>query len=118
MTVQLTITLALAILGLLLVACAPQLDASLTDLEKGDCVEDPGFAFQVDSLKYVDCDEEGVLKVTSVFQIKGYDEWPGQAAIDRVVDRQYTFDTTAAMYPTEESWNSADDRDVVCFQNL
>lgn len=115
---QLTITLAVAAFGLMLIACAPGLDASLTDIEKGDCVNDPGFAFQVDSLKHVDCDQDGVLQVTRIFQIKGYEEWPGQSTVNNIVDRQCTFDTTAAMYPTEESWNGADDRDVVCFKEL
>lgn len=118
MTTQIATILAIATFCLLLVSCAPGLDASLTDLQKGDCVKDPGFAFQVESLKHVDCEEDGVLEVTSVFQIKGYDEWPGQATVNSIVDRQCTFDTTAAMYPTEESWNSADDRDVVCFKDL
>jgi hypothetical protein len=115
---KLAISLGAAAISLLLIGCAPQLDASLTELENGDCVKDPGPIFQVDSLEHVDCDGQAVLQVTSIFQIKGYDEWPGQATVNDIVDRQCAFDTTAALYPTEESWNGADDRDVVCFKDL
>lgn len=73
---KLATSLGAAAISLLLIGCAPQLDASLTELENGDCVKDPGPIFQVDSLEHVDCDGQAVLQVTSIFQIKGYDEWP------------------------------------------
>lgn len=96
-----------------------QLDSSLSDLEAGDCVRDPGRRFQVRSLDHVDCDDEdAALKVTRVFTIKGYEEFPGPITMDEIINRDCTTDTTAALHPTEESWDQAGDREVVCFRKL
>lgn len=113
--ILLTVFLALALLA----AACSQLDASLTDLEPGDCVADPGTRFQIESLDHVDCgDEDAVLQVSRVFTISGYDEYPGFEVIDRLVDRDCTTDTTAVMHPTQESWERAGDREVVCFRDI
>jgi len=108
-----------ALSGLVFVVACGGLDSSLTDFEVGDCIQDPNAGFvgdEVESLDHVDCSEPGTLRVIRVFQITQYDDYPGDAAIDSLVDSRCPFDTTVSLFPTRESWNEADDREVVCFE--
>lgn len=101
----------------LVIACG--LDSSLTDLEVGDCIKDPNVGFaaeEVFSVDHVDCGEPGALRVTRVFDIIEYDVYPGDAAIDARATSGCPFDATLVLFPTRESWNDADDREVVCFE--
>ncbi len=110
-----------ALAGLVLViACTGTLDPSITDFEVGECIKDPNVGFdQVEyfsSLDRVDCSEPGVVRATRVFQITQYDEYPGDAAIDSLASSRCPFDAVLVFFPTQESWNGADDREVVCFE--
>ena len=99
------------------VACGG-LDSSLTDLEVGDCVKDPDLsveAEEVGSLDHVDCSEANTLRVTEVFDITGYDDYPGDETIDSIVSSRCSIDATI-LFPTNDTWNQADDREVVCFE--
>jgi len=111
------IVLAPVALLVLLIACGG-LDSSLTDLEVGDCVKDPALLFQgeVESLDHVDCSEPGTLRVVRVFDITGFDDYPGQAIIDAEMVSGCPFDTVTTLFPTRESLEGADDREVVCFE--
>ena len=115
---RLIIVAALAGLALV-VACTGELDSSLTDFEVGDCIKDPsigtGQSEVVFSLDRVDCSEPGVLRVTQVFQVTQYDDFPGDAALASLVSSRCPL-ATFSLAPTEESWNGADDREVDCFE--
>ena len=100
------------------VACGG-LDSSLTDLEIGDCIRDPEaslVAEEVGSLDHVDCGDPGTLRVTQVFDITGYDDYPGDTVIDSVASSGCSSDSVLILFPTSDSWNQADDREVICFQ--
>ncbi len=99
------------------IACARQLDFSLTTLETGDCVKSPGLALNgVESLEQIDCSESGSMLVLRTFDINGYEEWPGDANINRLADSGCPPRTNYVLSPTEDSWARADDREVVCFE--
>ncbi|MFQ5473359.1 MAG: hypothetical protein ACE5FA_10815 [Dehalococcoidia bacterium] len=100
-----------------LVACARQLDSSLTTLETGDCVKSPGFTLNaVDSLEQIDCSEPGSMLVLRTFDIKVYEEWPGDADINRLARSGCPPRTNYVLSPTEDSWAQAEDREVICFE--
>ena len=114
---DLKLILIAGVFSILLVGCASELGSSLTTLEAGDCVKTPGFAVDgVDSLKHVDCTEDGTMLVLRTFDISGYEQWPGDANVTRVSDSGCPPRTNLVLSPTEDSWNSADDREVVCFE--
>ncbi len=109
-----------ALAGLVLVvACTGTLDPSITDFEVGDCIKDPNVGFlreEVESLDRVDCSEPGTLRAMRVFQITQYDDYPGDAVIDSLAESRCPFESVVIFFPTRESWNGADDREVVCFE--
>jgi len=108
-----------ALAGLALLAACGGLDSSLTDFEVGDCIKDPDFLFgveQLDSLDRVDCSEPGVLRAMRVFDITQYDDYPGDGTIDSLASSGCPFDSAMILFPTRDSWNQADDREVVCFE--
>jgi hypothetical protein len=106
---------ALSITVSFLVACGSELDESITEFEQGDCVLDPGGS-EVLELEHVSCSEPGALKVIDQFDIVGHDSYPGDPELASVAEEQCPFETTTYLYPTEVSWNEADDRLVVCFE--
>ena len=101
------------------VACTGELDPSITDFEVGDCIKDPSIGLareEVESLDRVDCSEPGTLRATQVFQITRYDDYPGDAVIESLASSRCPLDADLLFFPTRESWNDADDREVVCFE--
>ena len=114
---DLKLILLAGVFSVLLIACARELDSSLTTLEAGDCVKSPGFALNgVDSLKHVECSEDGTMLVLRAFDINGYEEWPGDADVNRLSDTGCPPRTNYVLSPTEDSWVYADDREVICFE--
>ncbi len=114
---DLKLILITGVFSILLVGCARELDSSLTTLQAGDCVQAPGLALEgVDSLKHVDCSEDGTMLVLRTFDISGYEEWPGDVNVDRVADSGCPPRTNYVLSPTEDSWNQADDKEVICFE--
>ena len=102
-------------LGIFAISCQSQLDPSLTELEVGDCVRDPGSATEVLKLDTVDCSEPDALRVTNTFEITGYDSYTGDAEIQDMAIEGCS-PAPLWLFPTEESWDEADDRLVVCFE--
>ncbi|HEY5641124.1 MAG TPA: peptidylprolyl isomerase [Dehalococcoidia bacterium] len=103
-----------AVAGLVL-ACGSTLDESLTDLEVGDCVASPDSGAQeINSLDSIDCAEPGAIKVAQAFDLSGA-SWPGLGVIQGEVTAKCPATTAFTLYPTEDSWDNADDRAVICF---
>lgn len=109
------VLLVVAALAIFALACETVLDPSLTELEAGDCVRDPGAVTEVQQLETIDCSEADALRVTKTFEITGHDSYPGDLELQGIAIEGCS---PAALWlvPTEESWNKADDRKVVCFQ--
>ena len=96
-------------------ACAT-LDESLTDIQSGDCVADPGAVDEVLELKAVDCSDPGVLRVTNTLQVTAYSEFPGEDTLNSIAEADCAANATVWLVPTKESWEIADDRLVACFE--
>ncbi len=106
---------AAAIVVVILLNAGTTLDESLTDLEVGDCVVRPDAgAQQIDSLEPADCSAPDAIKVAQSFDMSGA-SWPGLGAIETAVLANCSGTTAFTLYPTEDSWDNADDRSVVCF---
>ena len=109
------VSILVAVSASLSFACGgDDLDESLTSLEVGDCVSEDGVEGLVDDIDETSCDEEGALEVTKVFNMDDGD-YPGQDAVDEAALDECPSDVVTYLYPTEESWNGADDREIVCF---
>lgn len=118
-----TILLALALLA---VACGAQ--GEVLSLEVGTCFDDPEDASAVSEVPIVDCDEPHDNEVFAVFTLPG-SAFPGAAelrddAVEGCSDRfgayvgeDYLFSELliGAFWPTEVSWEEADDREVICY---
>lgn len=114
---DLKLILLTGVFAVFLIACARELDTSLTTLETGVCVKSPGFALDgVDSLEHVDCSEPGSMLVLRAFDITSYEQWPGDANVNRIADSGCPPRTNYVLSPTEDSWVQADDREVICFE--
>ena len=99
------------------------------DLEVGQCFDDPDAFDEVSSVEIVDCADPHDNEVYHVFDVIGYDEWPGEETISVIaeescveafagyVGRDFASSSLAAtsLSPSEESWDEADDREIVCF---
>ena len=107
--------LVVATLGIVAVACEAQLDPSLTELEVGDCVRDPGTVNEVQGMDTVDCSEPDALRVAKKFEITGFDSYPGDSQVEAIA-MEGCAPASLWLFPTEQSWNEADDREVLCFQ--
>jgi len=109
-----------------LTSCSDDGDAN--DLGVGDCTNDD-LTGEVADVETVDCDESHVAEVYAVFDLEGRD-FPGDAEtasqaedgcngprFEDYVGIPYNQSTlyTTFLTPTEESWNDADDRTVICF---
>ncbi len=102
-------------LGIFAIACQSQLDPSLTELEVGDCVRDPGAVSEVQELDTIDCTEPDVRRVTKTFEITGHDSFPGDFEVNSIA-LEGCSPAPLWLFPTEESWNEASDRLIVCFE--
>jgi hypothetical protein len=103
-------------LAFLVAGCGAQIDESLTNLEVGDCVLDSAFG-EVESVDTVECDADGAIKVIDVFAIEGYTEaYPGDTAIEDAASDGCPSSTITYLSPTKDSWEQADDREIVCFE--
>lgn len=119
---RLTIAALLAVVAA--TACS---SASVLTLEVGDCFDDPDSFTQVDSVDTVDCADPHDNEVYAVITHQA-SSWPGseamqEAAFEECLDAFEPFVgiayevsrwDIAALWPTEESWNEADDREIIC----
>ncbi len=105
-------------------------DVAANDLEAGDCVLDEEALDRAD-IETVDCGEEHVFELIGASDLDVEDEYPGRTELastgqercqgqlfeDYVgvpfVESADVFVT--AIPPTEETWNDADDRTILCF---
>lgn len=110
--------------GLLATACS---EGNVFSLEVGQCFNDPEATDEISDVALVDCAEPHNNEVYHLFDIPG-DEFPGRSTVSDLategcIDAFETF--VGASYatsdfgifpisPTEDSWNRADDREVVC----
>ncbi len=100
---------------LVFIGCEATLDESLIDLQAGDCVEATDESGVMFELNHTDCSDPGVLRVTKTFEITEWGVFPGAAMIDQFAQGECGPTASWWLVPTEESWNEADDRLVVCF---
>lgn len=115
----------LVVLGLGLTACGKEVSAN--NLEVGDCTSEDlnGAVGEVDT---VACADSHTAEVFALFDISG-DDFPGEADVssqategcngDRFTEYVGTPYEESEIYttylvPTEETWNEADDRTVIC----
>ena len=102
-----------AVVAVLIVALDK--DSSLTDLEVGDCVEER--SGEIETLKHIDCSEPDALRVVAVFDLTDSGGWPGQAAIQVQAYQQCSW-VPWVLGPTKDAWEKADDRRVVCLEEV
>ncbi|HET8944660.1 MAG TPA: hypothetical protein VFO59_07755, partial [Dehalococcoidia bacterium] len=105
------------LIGMPLMACEATLDESLTNFTVGECIADQSDEVkdvEVESADHVSCDTPGALRVTAVFDMSGGDDFPGIDAVDQAALQGCPEDTVTYMFPTEESWEQIDDREIVC----
>ena len=96
------------------------------DLQLGDCFNDPGLD-QVETVTVVPCSLSHDFEVYHLFQMDDgpypgadaiRDEWIQGCLAEFESFVGISFDVSAldisAIFPTEESWNELDDREVLC----
>lgn len=116
---------ALIVLALGLSACSKEVSAN--SLEVGDCTNDD-FTGAVGEVDTVDCADSHTAEVFAVFDVDG-DDFPGTADIQSQAAEGCNGDRfseyvgtpyeeseiyTTYLVPTEETWNEADDRTIIC----
>jgi len=117
---------ALGLLALGLTACSKEVAAN--DLEVGDCVEDEDTLNSAD-VEAIDCDEDHVFELIGKFDVDDGD-YPGASELSAQGQERCTGDIfteyvgvpyaeSAEVYassvpPSEETWNEADDRTILC----
>lgn len=105
-------------------------DVAGNDLEAGDCIEDQSDLSSTE-ISAIDCSEEHAFEVTGTFDLDDADEYPGVAEVEAESNERCAgdifedyvgepFDPTGdlqatALYPSEQTWDEADDRTVICF---
>jgi hypothetical protein len=114
-----------AVLGLGLTACSKEVSAN--NLEAGDCVEDEATLTSSEA-DAIDCDEDHVFEVMGKFDVddgdfpgadelsaQGEDRCKGDIFEDYIgvpyVESEFE---ASSITPTEETWNEADDRTIIC----
>lgn len=93
----------------------------------GDCIDDPGTS-DVTDITVLPCDEPHVFEAIAGSEMPDGD-YPGEAAASTAatefcsaefrsfvgMDFESSVLELLYFYPVEESWNSADDREILCF---
>lgn len=112
--------------GLTLAACGS--DVAANDVEVGACTNQD-LSASVGEIDTVDCAESHTAEVFAVFDLEG-DEFPGAEEIAQSASEGCNGDRfedyvgvpyaeseifSAPLAPTEQTWNDADDRTVICF---
>lgn len=107
-----------------LVSCS---DTPANDFEAGECTNDD-LSGRIEEIDTVDCDEEHTAEAIGQFDVEG-DDFPGateiQAEADETCQGSVFEDYVGVPYeesiylatgipPSEQSWNDADDRTVIC----
>lgn len=116
------------VLGVGLLACSKEVAAN--DLEVGECVEDESTLNSAD-IDSVDCGDEHLFELIGRFDVEDQDDYPGTEALEAEsietcqgdLFEDYVgqpFDPTGEvlvtqLYPSEDTWEQAADRTVLCF---
>ena len=115
-----------AVAALALTACGS--DVAANDVEVGQCTNQD-LTGSVGEIETVDCAEPHVAEVFATFDLEG-DDYPGVDEVDTLATEGCTgarFEDyvglpyeesevfAAPLTPTEQTWNEADDRTVICF---
>jgi len=98
---------------------------SVFDVREGDCLRElPDEGDENRSVEAVPCAEPHRAVAYALFDVSGGDDWPGQQAVDAQAEQGCTrrVPQSAAsaggevffLQPTEQSWETRDDRTVVC----
>ncbi len=122
------VAVALTVLGLGLTACSKEVAAN--NLEVGDCVEDET-ALTSAEVEAVDCGDEHAFELIGKFDVDDADSYPGAAELEEQGATECQGDIfeeyigspfnpdgevlVDAYYPSEETWDEADDRTILCF---
>ena len=102
-------------------------DLGVFAIKVGDCFDEVDYSSQVDEVSGLACDGEHIYEVYHAFDIAG-DTFPGDesvvtsaqdgclAAFEGFVGMDYNESVLdiSYLYPTEDSWNLGDDREVLC----
>ncbi len=122
---KIAIVLTLALLSLSLASCSSK---SAFDLSPGDCFNDGDLASGlVGDVATTDCTEPHDNEVYAIFDMTG-DTYPGEDTILEVAQRECLSEFEPyvgipymesrlvyyPIYPTQETWESVDDREIVC----
>ena len=117
---------ALVVVALVIAACSTEVAAN--DIEVGECTNQD-MTSAVGEIDTVDCSESHTAEVFAVFDLEDGD-FPGTAEVSELategcngsrfedyVGISYTDSEifSAPLAPTEQTWNDADDRTVICF---
>ena len=117
-------------LALLLVASGCSLKGNVFSLSVGDCFNGEVFTFEYSEFEDVDvvsCGEPHTYEVYSEFELTG-SSWPGQSTVIDQGDKgcwtrfasfvgieyEYSEWYYSVLFPTQDSWNKVDDREVTC----
>ena len=116
--------------GLGIVVLAAACGTSVFSLPVGTCFDDPDeFSDEIGSVDTVDCAQPHDNEVYSSVDYAATSEYPGEQAMiqyadesclplfEAYVDRDYETSALdyAYLYPTQSSWDQADDREIICF---
>jgi hypothetical protein len=109
-----------------LAACGDDVPAN--EVEVGQCTNQD-LSGQVGEVDTVDCEDAHTAEAYAVFDIDG-DDYPGSEEVARLATEGCTGDRfeeyvgvsyaeseifSTNLAPTEQTWNDADDRTVICF---
>ncbi len=97
-------------------------------VQQGDCILFPDEDGDVESFEAVSCDEPHDGEIYQLFNIEGYEEFPGESVIssDAQAGCRAAFepfvgiDYDSSQYfftflsPSEATWDGVDDREVIC----
>jgi hypothetical protein len=112
--------------ALVLAACGS--DVAANDVEVGQCTNQD-LTGSVGEIDTVDCEESHTAEVFALFDLEG-DDFPGAEEVTTLAIEGCTGDRFEAyvglpyqeseifsepLAPSEETWNEADDRTVICF---
>lgn len=112
-----------ALLAVATVACTKEVASA----DVGDCFEEPENVGAIEDFETVDCDEPHFGEVYDTFDVEG-DDYPGDEAVSQQaqdgcltsfeeyvgIPYEESIYQIFPISPTEETWNEADDREVIC----
>jgi hypothetical protein len=112
-----------ALVAVATVACSKEVATA----DVGDCFEQPDDIGAIGEFDTVDCDEAHFGEVYDKFDLEG-DDFPGTEAVSQQAQEgclasfeeyvgipyEESIYQILPISPTEETWNEADDREVIC----